>query len=230
LFKRLARATCPERIADEIKQLIIDQKLEPGGRLPAERELAEQFGVSRASVREAVKGLVAVGVLEAHTGNGTFVRADLNDSVLGSLSWAVLLAGRVEPEVTEVRALIEPTIAALAAERATESDRKKLQETIVAMKAALGQPSLVVEADLAFHMALAQAAHNRILQEVMNGLQRLLRGNIAGHVLEIENQQSCLRNHISVYRAIEARDPVMAREAMIQNLQDDMLPASEVEG
>jgi len=221
LFEKLQKSTYPELIIEEIKKLILDQELEPGDRLPSERELAEQFGVSRASIREAITALSALGLVEARTGDGTYVSANLTDAVLQPLSWAVLLAGGVGQDLAEARKIIEPGIAALAARRATASDKKKLLETVNSMREAIGNPSALAEQDLAFHMALARAARNRVLLETMTGLQRLLQALIASHVLETENQKVCLQEHIEIYNAIEARDATKAQQAMLGSIDKD---------
>ena len=206
-----------------MKETILDRRLGPGDRLPSERELAGEFGVSRASIREAIKALTALGLLETRTGDGTYVRPNLGESILEPLSWAVLLAEGVGPDLAETREAIEPDIAGLAAERATAWEKKQLLKTLDAMREAVGNPPAFAQADLAFHLALAKAAHNQILLEMMNGLQRLLFGLITSHVIEIEDQKRCLRKHVDVYEAIIAGDTAKAREAMLGSLYKDPL-------
>jgi DNA-binding FadR family transcriptional regulator len=223
LFEKLEKLTYSELIAEKMKELILDQRLGAGDRLPSERELAEDFGVSRASIREAIKALIALGLLETRIGDGTYVRTNLSESVLEPLSWAIQLAGGVGPDLAEVREIIEPGIAALAAERATASDKQRLLETVDDMREAIGDPPACAKADLEFHLTLAKAAHNQILVEVMNGLQRLLHGLITSHVVEFEQQRLCLRKHVDVYEAVVAGDAATAREAMLGSLYKDPL-------
>jgi GntR family transcriptional repressor for pyruvate dehydrogenase complex len=223
LFEKLEKLTYSELIIAKMKEMILDRRLGPGDRLPSERELAEEFGVSRASMREAIKALIALGLLEARTGDGTYVRTNLSESVLEPLSWAVHLAEGVGPDLAEVREIVEPCIAALAAERATPSEKEKLLETVDAMREAIGDPPACARADLEFHLTLAKAAHNQILLEVMNGLQRLLHSLITSHVVEIEQQKLCLRKHVDVYEAVVAGDAAKAREAMLGSLYKDPL-------
>jgi GntR family transcriptional repressor for pyruvate dehydrogenase complex len=223
VFEKLEKVTCSQLIIDRIKQLIVERSLEPGDRLPSERELAEEFGVSRASIREAITALCALGLLRSRTGTGTYVRRNLSDSVLEPLSWAVPLAEHTGQDLVEMRKIIEPSIAALAAERATASDKEKLLQTINAMRENVGDPFAVAEADLEFHMALAEAASNQILKEIMNGLHRLLRNLIISRVLAIENQKMCLREHIEIYEAVIAGDADKARKTMLGSLDKDPL-------
>jgi len=221
LFEKLEKLTYSELIIDRMKELIVGRELGPGDRLPSERELAGEFGVSRTSMREAIKALIALGLLESRTGDGTYVRTNLSESVLEPLSWAVLLAEGVGPDLAEARRVMEPGIAALAAERATASDKERLLETLDAMRQAIGNPPGAAEADLEFHLALAKSTHNQILVEVMNGLQRLLHGLITSHVVEIEHQELCLRKHVDVYEAVVLGDATKAREAMLASLNKD---------
>lgn len=223
MFEKIEKLTYSELIIEKMKELILDRKLGPGDRLPSERELAQEFGVSRASMREAIKALTALGLLKTRTGDGTYVRPNLGESVLEPLSWAVLLAEGVGPDLAETREVIEPNIAGLAADRATASEKKKLLKTLNAMREAVGNPPAFAKADLEFHLALAKAAHNQILVEVMNGLQRLLFGLITSHVIEIEDQKLCLRKHVDVYEAVMAGDAAKAREAMLGSLYKDPL-------
>lgn len=223
MFEKLEKLTYSELIVEKMKELILDQRLGAGDRLPSERELAEKFGVSRASIREAIKALIALGLLETRIGDGTYVRTNLSESILEPLSWAVQLAEGVGPDLAEVRETVEPAIAALAAERATSSDKERLLETVNAMQEAIGDAPACARADLEFHLTLAKAAHNQILIEVMNGLQRLLHGLITSHVIEIEQQKLCLRKHIDVFNAVVAGDAAKAREAMLGSLYKDPL-------
>ena len=223
MFEKLEKLTYSELIIEKMKETILDRRLGPGDRLPSERELAGEFGVSRASIREAIKALTALGLLETRTGDGTYVRPNLGESILEPLSWAVLLAEGVGPDLAETREAIEPDIAGLAAERATAWEKKQLLKTLDAMREAVGNPPAFAQADLAFHLALAKAAHNQILLEMMNGLQRLLFGLITSHVIEIEDQKRCLRKHVDVYEAIIAGDTAKAREAMLGSLYKDPL-------
>ena len=222
MFEKLEKATYPQLITEKMRELILERKLDPGDQLPSERELAEQFGVSRASIREAISALIALGFVEARTGTGTYVSTNLTDSVLQPLSWAVLLGEGIGRELAEARKVIEPAVAALAAQRATAADKEELLRTVNSMREAIGEPSLMAEADLKFHMALAKAARNQVLLETMTGLQRLLQSLIVSHLLEDGNQTLCLQEHIEIYGAIEAGDADKAQQAMATSIDGDL--------
>jgi DNA-binding FadR family transcriptional regulator len=223
MFEKLQKPSYPELIVDKIRDLIVEREFGQGDRLPSERELAEQFGVSRASIREATSALTALGLVEARTGDGTYIKTNLTESILQPLSWAVVLAGGVGQDLVEARKIIEPGIAALAAERATESDKEKLYETVKSMEKAVGNPVKFAEQDLQFHMSIAEAAHNQILLETMNGFQRLLQSLIASHVLDTEQQASTLQEHIEIYEAVKCGDAARAERWMLDSCNKDLL-------
>lgn len=227
MFQRLEKPSYPELIIEQIKKLILDRELEPGDRLPAERELAQQFGVSRPSIREAIRALTALGLVDARTGDGTYVNTTLRESVLEPLSWAVLLSRGITRDLAEARKIIEPGIAALAAQRATASDKENLLETINSMRESIGTPPVVAEADLEFHMALAKAARNQILLGIMRGLQRLLEELITSHLMKIEDQKWCLQEHIEIYEAIQEGNAAKAEQVMFRSLHNDLTVLGE---
>jgi DNA-binding FadR family transcriptional regulator len=218
MFEKLEKSTYSDRILNEIRGMIATKKLKPGDRLPSERELALQFGVSRASVREAIRSLLAFELVESRTGDGTYVTTDLS-SVLEPLSWAVYLSAEVEPDLQEAREFIEPIIAMQAAKRATPEEKKRLLECVQAMEAALGDPLEVAKHDFAFHITLAEASHNSILEEVVTGLQWLLKGLITKRVSEsLERQILCQREHMEIYKAVEVGDAKRASEIMLRSV------------
>ena len=219
MFGRLDRPTHTERIVERFKELLFNRELLPGDRLPSEREMADQFGVSRASIREAISALTALGVLEARTGDGTYVNTNITKSVLEPLSWAFLTLDQTAEELVETRKVIEPEIAALAAVRADQLDKEKLLHTIDEMRSSLGEPRAVAEADLAFHFVLAEAARNRFFLGMMNGLQRLIEGLIASHKLDIKTHEDTLEEHIAIYNAVLEADPEKARQMMFKNIK-----------
>jgi GntR family transcriptional regulator, transcriptional repressor for pyruvate dehydrogenase complex len=220
LFAPLARSNYSDRIIDQIRGMIADKKLLPGDKLPAERELAIQFGVSRASIREAVRSLVTMELLESRTGAGTYVTSDLH-SVLSPLSWVMSLTPDLEPDLHEARKYLEPRIAAMAAERATPEEHKKLLTHVQAMHAALGDTVRLAEADFRFHIELARSAHNRVFEEIIVGLQALLKGLIAKRISDSTARQLvCYGEHLELYEAIVAHDAERARGIMAHSVGD----------
>src|SRR5512134_999370 len=155
LYSRVQLSRLYEQIVEQIEQLILDGKLNPGDQLPSERELAEQFNVSRTAVREAVKALREKGLVEIEAGRGTFITHGVSKALRHSLDWMVRSGdGNRLADLVQVRYILEPEIAALAAEMATELDIERLEHAVSVMDSAMDSADVYVEADLEFHLAL----------------------------------------------------------------------------
>lgn len=228
-FAPLERADLADRIVDEIKGMIFARKLLPGDKLPTERDLARQFGVSRASVREALHSLETLGLVEARVGSGTYL-AENPDAILEHLSWVVYFSGDVEKDLRQARLIVEPEIAALAAERATQEDIAALSACLEKMGMALGDAREAAVQDFEFHVALAKAAHNVVLQETIVGMQWMLRGYIFKKLNECEAlDYLCYGEHRLIFEAVRDRDPARAREAMRRSVSESKLFADIVQ-
>ncbi len=170
------------KVQEKIEALIAARGLAPGARLPAERVLAAELGVSRAKLREAIQALASRGRLSSLRGSGTFVATGA-PPLSGALAPLASLAAH-EPgywqDVMEIRKSLDADMAFYAALRATPADRDHLSRALAALDAAEGAPPAVQgRADAAFHMAIAQASHNAVMRQVMAGLFDLLRQSIS---------------------------------------------------
>jgi GntR family transcriptional repressor for pyruvate dehydrogenase complex len=221
LFNQLEKSTYPQLIAERVRRLITEQHLGSGDRLPSEREMAEQFGVSRSSIREGIKLLAAQGLVETRTGDGIYVTDDLTTSVLQPVSWAISLIDTDYSDFVETRMILEPTVAALAALRASEDDKRQMLETIHRLEASLGDQEKVVEADMDFHLVIAKSVSNQLLFEAMVGIQRLLRPILSSTPLELEYQKLALQEHKDIFEAIQRGDAAEARDAMAKSIAKD---------
>src|SRR5438132_11589160 len=159
VYKLVRTSRLYEQIVQQIEESILKGTLKTGDQLPAERDLAQRFGVSRTAVREAVKALREKGLVEAYSGRGTFITDGTSQAVRQSLDLMVKIG---QPEgsqyLAELRAILEPEIAALAAARAHESDMATIREAVAAMERAGEDPDAYMEGDLDFHLAVAEAA------------------------------------------------------------------------
>jgi GntR family transcriptional regulator, transcriptional repressor for pyruvate dehydrogenase complex len=220
VYKLVRTSRLYEQIVQQIEESILKGDLKPGDQLPAERELAQRFGVSRTAVREAVKALREKGLVEAYSGRGTFITDGTSQAVRQSFDLMVKIG---QPEgsthLAEVRAILEPEIAALAASRAQESDLAVLREAVAVMDRAQRDPDAYIEADLDFHLALAEAAANPLILSLIDSIVGLLREqririfNVAG------GPERGQFHHKRVLEAMERRDPEKAREAMRAHLE-----------
>lgn len=207
-----------ERIVDQIERRILAGDLKIGDQLPAERELAEQFAVSRTAVREAIKTLREKGLVEIRLGRGTFVTSGAAGAVRRSLG-LLLKTENGFVNLEEVREILEPEIAALAATRISEEYITAMTEAVETMDTALDNVEIFVEADLDFHLALAEATQNPIIPSLMDSIIDLLReqrkrtGNVEGGLARGQY------HHKKILEAVIQRDPQAARKAMQDHLQ-----------
>ncbi len=209
-----------ERIAQQVEQRLLTGDLKVGDRLPPERELAEQFGVSRTAVREAVKALRQKGLVEVQPGRGTFITNGTSRAVRHSLDLLMKIGGADgSANLVEVREIIEPEIAALAATRATEEHVAAMREAVATMDTALQDPDTFIEADLDFHLALAEATQNALIPTLIDSIVDLLREQRA-RIFRVEGgPQRGQFHHKRILDTIVRRDPEAAREAMRAHLR-----------
>src|SRR5262249_54598873 len=144
-----------------------------GQKLPAERELVEIFGVGRSSVREALKSLSLLGLLEIRQGDGTYVRSPSSDLLPQVIQWGLMLSDHKRAEMIEARRVIEVAVAELAASRRTESDLAELETHLQGMRDSVDSLEQWVEHDMQFHFAVAKAAHNGALADYLFRLRAL---------------------------------------------------------
>ncbi len=214
-----------EEIVEQIKQLITNGKLKPGDRLLAERELAEQFQVSRASVREAIRTLEMLGVIDIRPGEGTFVRSSETDDIIRPLAMFLAVERSSLLDMFEMRRIFETATAGLAAERATQEELDQVESMLESMRERLNvqDPEKGEEFDAAFHYAVAEAAHNSLLTKLFKTVsEEFAKANsVARRQLyhdNIQNAQKIIDQHSEILEAIRSRQPRAASEAMLAHL------------
>lgn len=218
LFAQISREPrLSDKVADMMLESILSRRLKVGDRLPSERELGEQFGVSRTVVREAVRALVAKGVIEVRSGSGLRVAAVDAAAVSESMS-LFLRGGTLDFEnVHEVRRLLEVHIAGLAAERATEEDVARLAEVHERMEREAGDVEAAARDDLEFHRLIARATHNELYLVLMDSIGVSLidirRANLGSG-----SAPQTLEQHARVLDRIAGHDVEGARAAMSEHL------------
>ncbi|PIE00939.1 MAG: transcriptional regulator LldR [Thiothrix nivea] len=213
-----------EQIAQQLEAMISRDNLQPGDRLPAERKLAEQLGVSRPSLREAIQMLNSRGLLYSRQGGGTFIK----NTTVEDISDPMLMLFRENPEyrfdVLEIRHALEGNAAFYAALRATEEDKQRIRENYERMIFLHNgeTPMAEARADAAFHLSIVEASHNLVLLHVMRGLFDLLQNSISHnldklytlpHVFKPLNTQ-----HRMLMEAVVNGEPAAARAAAQQHL------------
>jgi GntR family transcriptional regulator, transcriptional repressor for pyruvate dehydrogenase complex len=219
MYKTVQTSRLYEQIVQQIEDSITSGELKDGDQLPAERELAQQFGVSRTAVREAVKTLREKGLVEAYPGRGTFITNGTARSIQQTLD-RMIRSGQTEGTVhlTEVREILEPEIAALAAQRVDEEMLSAMREAIAVMEAARQESEAFIEGDLDFHLALAEAAGNPLILSLIDSIVGLLREQRTRTYFVNGGPERGQYHHRRILEAIEHRDAAGAREAMRAHL------------
>ncbi|WP_303722484.1 FadR/GntR family transcriptional regulator [Malonomonas rubra] len=223
VFKPIRPKKLSEEIVDQIKELISRGELNPGQRIPSERELASFLGVSRPSVREAIMVLEAMGFLESRQGGGTYVRS------LADVTMADPLANMVERRdprmlhaLTEVRIGLETWSAYLAAKRAEDSEIERLRELYATMVEQAETGGWDAEIDSEFHLTITAATHNTLQVHVLNTIQSLFQTTIMVALSEFYSKEGyielLLSHHREIMEAIADHDPERARDKMMEHL------------
>lgn len=231
VYKIVQSSRLYEQIVEQIEQSVQKGDLKPGDQLPAERELAEQFGVSRTAVREAVKALREKGLVEAYPGKGTFITNGSSNPMRQSLD-RMMRSAQVDAtsSLVEVREILEPEIAALAAVRATEENLNSLREAVAVMDAAKRDPDAYIEADLDFHLELAEAAANPLILSLIDSIIGVLREQRM-RIFEVDGGPDRGQyHHKKILEAMEHQDAQGAREAMrahLRQVREDSRSASK---
>lgn len=214
----LEHMTLADRVFRELYQSIISGQIEPGEVLPPRRELAERYNVSLSTVQEAVKGLKAVGLIDSRSGVGTWVREDALNTVVDPDLVARRLSQLGAREIYEARLVIEVALADLAACRATDEDIQAIWEAIESMKAHPLDDQAYVQADLQFHLRVARAAHNRLLEEIHQLVYQFLPEVFLEMVKLPSMQQDGIDQQAAIALAIEERDRESAARRTAEQL------------
>ncbi len=200
-----------QQTADAICGMLRSGDYRVGDRLPSESELGSSLTVSRSTVREAVRELTSLGVLEIQHGRGTFVRSLRPDLLLRSDSLLDRPNDRIREELLEVRGIVEPEAAALAARRASPEDVERLRYDVERLAEAIGQ-GIAVPEDLGFHLDLVRATHNAALWRVSGAIISFYQWDG-----QLPTEQDVI-DHQAIYEAIRDHDPGRSRQAMIDHL------------
>ena len=219
-FKPIAKTTLTESVFEKLVTSLLEGPWEAGDRIPPERELCQQLGIGRASLREALKALELIGMLECRVGDGTFV-LPRSEFLSRPLLWAITGTDRAElRDIVEARRILEGEIAALAAERATTEEAAEIGAAVDDLRARLADPVQTLEADMRFHLAMAKAAHNDILFNAVQLLRNLLAQWLLLNLRMPQTSLKVLQQHETIYAAIRHRDPSRARMEMLHHLTE----------
>src|SRR6202166_511917 len=229
MYRTVKTSRLFEQIVQQVEDSILSGQLKPGDQLPADRELAQRFGVSRTAVREAVKTLRERGLVEAYSGRGTFVTNGTSQAIRQSLDLMIRINKQEgSAHLAALRLVLEPDIAALAAQKIEDQLLVTMSEAVATMDRSLRDPDAYVEADLDFHLALAEAAGNPLILSLLDSIVGLLREQ-RSRIFNVKGgPERGQFHHKRILAAVEQRDSEAAREAMRAHLQQVLADSSSL--
>ena len=220
--KRVTRKRLYQQVADDIEALILNGSFASGSKLPSEADLAAEYGVSRNVIRESFKRLAERGLVVIKTGSGSYVSQPTTKSVSEALHRLLVYTSNDVSiaHFYEIRRMIEPAVARLAAERAGEADIDCIQDAYEKMKTNRSNGSAWTAADLQFHLAVAGATQNPLIQSILNPLNEPLLKVIEAGLSEPSGVEAGLSAHRDLLQAIKEHDPERAEQVMLDHLND----------
>lgn len=220
----IIRTSLSDKIIEQIIDLISRKVLKPGQRLPSEKELCKRFGVGRTSIREALRSLAVVGILDGRVGEGTFVSKNNQRYFERNLHWGLLLDRKKVEDLIEIRLMLETQTAFSAAQKATQTNLESMQETILGMKVSIDKPSQYLEFDLKFHLLVAEATQNSILYHLVtmtrSYLQEWIKESLddPSTVKARIRAESSIQEHQEILEAITIHQAEKALKAMREHI------------
>jgi len=208
------RETVSTEIARRLLSYLLAGNIQPGERMPSERKLAAALGVGRSVVREALKSLTLLGLVDVRQGDGTYLRGTESELLPQSIEWGLMLGQKRTRDLVEARRYLEEILAGLAAARRTDEDLVALKELLAEMRAASADPERFVAADVAFHLRVTRAAGNETLGGVIGGIRSLLQVWISRVMHSPDSYAPSVAEHAAVLTALENSDVDGARNAM----------------
>jgi len=222
LFTPIRVERVADKVAEQLKKLISDGVVKVGGRLPPERELAEQMGVSRASVREALQQLEMQGMLEIVHGGGSIVRNITGEEIRKTLELVLERDPKRVLELAELRAFMEAWAAKEAAKHRTEAELETMRGYLEEMERDFEKGQIRYDVDFKYHTEIAAATHNTIYLHLIDNIYHLISYSIKVHREEVftarGDQETILNHHRHIYDAIRDRNPEAAESAMKEHL------------
>lgn len=219
MLRAIKKVRIHEEVVNQIHELIKQGRFNAGDQLPSERELAEIFKVSRTSVREALRALETQGLVISRTGMGNFV-ADLPvESLVRPLAKFLIDEKSALADIFELRKLIEPHIASLAADRATRADIEQMKRILANQTEAVSRGETGVEADAELHLAIGRATKNQALQKLVSGLMEMLSRSREESLQTEHRREASLDSHRKIIAAIQKHNKTEAREQMFRHIE-----------
>jgi len=218
-FEVVRRQKIYQAVARQIERLILE-KLKPGDKLPSERELSETLQVSRGSIRDAIRSLELIGLVEPRQGAGTIVRGPSPRSSVSPIAHALKRQQKMVSELLDFRKMLEPPLASRAATNASPDEISEMEEILQRQEAKLARGELAIAEDAEFHYCIALASGNSVVLKVLDILMDLLRDTRERALQVPGRSQKSLSGHRRILSAIKHRDAEAAKSAMRRHIED----------
>lgn len=221
MFSPIKNTKVYEQVIDQIKNMIIKGTLKKGDKLPSERELVEHLQVSRTSIREALRALQIIGLIECKQGEGNYISQSFENGLFEPLSIMFMLQDSDPKEIIEVRKIIEVEAVAIAAQKITNLELESLEILIKALKSSQNEDDNV-KIDKKFHYEIAKASRNFIIGNILNAISSLIDSFIKDArkkiLIDEKNLEVLVKQHEDIYDALKSRNSKKAAEAMRKHL------------
>jgi GntR family transcriptional repressor for pyruvate dehydrogenase complex len=204
---------------EQIRDLLAQGRVKVGDRLPAERNLADLLGVGRSTIREGLRIMESLGMIAVRPGDGTYLTDPAVPREVGLPGGGLLNAWRTRQDLFELRMVLEPGLAALAARRASPEDLAKMRAILAAQRGGLERGESGMEEDAAFHRLIAESTENAPLVEIMRGLAHLLQETRIPALRENGRPRRSLQQNQAILAAIEGRNPALAMRRMLAHIR-----------
>jgi GntR family transcriptional repressor for pyruvate dehydrogenase complex len=218
-FEPVRKTKVYEQVAHQLQSYIRSGRLKPGDKLPPERELAEMFHVSRDSLRDGIRALELVGLVEPRQGEGNVVHEPSANSLINPLTAILMNQRDVVGDLLEFRRMIEPTLAGRAAKNASPEDLAYMEDIVQRQKEKVDRGELAIDEDSEFHYAIARAAKNSVVLKVLDVFMDLLRESREKSLQVQGRLQKSLDGHRQILHAIQRRDSASAENAMRRHIE-----------
>lgn len=218
VFEPIKKSSLVTELTKQLLDYVFSGNIQPGEKLPTERQLQEVLHVGRSSIREAIKVLNVLGILDVRQGDGTYLVKRDSHFLMESIEWGLLLGEKNTLDVIEARQEIEISIVKYAAKRATDQEIEELWSILEDLKGASTKE--FIEIDVNFHLKLAEMAKNSVFKSLFLSLQSLLRTWINLVMSEVSDTTFSYNDHLNIYIAVSQRNPERAEQAMRAHMED----------
>jgi GntR family transcriptional repressor for pyruvate dehydrogenase complex len=215
LSRPLARGSVVKMVLERIREAIINRELKPGDYLPSEAELTSSLGVGKTSVREAIKMLEAMGVVEVRQGHGTFIREHASEDSIGPLIFQLILEQATPEGLLELRLIFEPAYTLLAMRKATEEDIKRIRECLELFEKKIREKTQMAEDDLEFHRLILTCVRNPFIERIGLTMHQLFKKSIEFSMVKIPDV--ALKDHKAIFEAFSKKDEAALRQAILKS-------------